>query len=88
MACKNCDTHWFWKKIGRCTRCMKQLTFLSILGWLVWWFGFRLHPKSVEAVALLFATLAFNGLLLLHLWFRFIQIPLRQKYRKQPRRKK
>ncbi|MDW3060224.1 DUF3624 family protein, partial [Vibrio sp. 1978] len=21
MACRNCQEHWFWKKIGRCQRC-------------------------------------------------------------------
>ncbi|MDW2116943.1 DUF3624 family protein, partial [Vibrio sp. 1731] len=26
MACRSCQEHWFWKKIGRCQRCMDQLT--------------------------------------------------------------
>ncbi len=81
MACKNCEAHWFWKKIGRCTRCMKQLTVLSLISWIVWWLGFREQPKSIESVALLFAAFAFNGLLLLHLWFRFILLPLQNKRR-------
>jgi hypothetical protein len=80
MACKNCDNHWFWKKIGRCTRCMKQLTVLSVSGWAIWLAGWRDEPKSVESVALLFATLSFNGLLLLHLWFRFVRLPRQKKH--------
>ncbi|WP_375752308.1 DUF3624 domain-containing protein [Vibrio sp. HN007] len=79
MACKYCKENWFWKKIGRCQRCMDQLTVLSVLCWIVWWFGFRDNMFSVESIALIFAGFAFNGLLFLHLWFRFVVIPYRRR---------
>ena len=79
MTCKYCEDNWFWKKIGRCQRCMDQLTVLSVLCWGVWWFVFRDEPKSVESIALIFAGFAFNGLLFLHLWFKFVVFPWQKR---------
>ncbi|EDL67536.1 conserved hypothetical protein [Vibrio campbellii HY01] len=62
MACRSCKEHWFWKKIGRCQRCMDQLTVLSVLCWIVWWFAFKDDPQSIESIALIL-PIAFNGLL-------------------------
>ncbi|WP_093274215.1 DUF3624 domain-containing protein [Vibrio xiamenensis] len=79
MTCPHCQTHWFWKKIGRCQRCMDQLTALSVICWLVWWFAFREQPKSIQSIALLVAGFGFNALLFLHLWMRFVILPLRKR---------
>ena len=51
---------------------MDQLTVLSVLCWIVWWFLCRDNPKSIESIALIFAGFAFNTLLALHLWMRFV----------------
>jgi len=59
---------------------MNQLTVLSALCWAVWWFGYGDEIKSVESVALIFAGFAFNSLLFLHLWFKFIILPTKKKY--------
>jgi hypothetical protein len=80
MSCKYCKENWFWKKIGRCQRCMDQLTVLSVVCWIAWWFLFRDNPATVESVALIFAGFAFNGLLFLHLLYRFIVIPYRRRH--------
>ncbi|NOI66215.1 MULTISPECIES: DUF3624 domain-containing protein [unclassified Vibrio] len=83
MACNICNgNHWFWQKIGRCKRCMDQLTTLSVLCWVVWWFTCKENPSSVESIALIFAGFAFNGLLFLHLWFRFVIFPMRKRNKK------
>ncbi|WP_117235975.1 DUF3624 domain-containing protein [Vibrio maerlii] len=77
MSCPYCQSNWFWKKIGRCKRCMIQLFVLSVLGWGSWWLLFADNPKSVEAVALLLLSVACNSLLALHLikmvWLRMIK---------------
>ncbi|MCK6263175.1 DUF3624 domain-containing protein [Vibrio sp. ZSDE26] len=79
MTCKTCDkSGWFWKKIGRCKRCMDQLTSLSVLCGVVWWFTCRDTPLSIESIALIMAGFAFNGLLFLHLLMKFIVIPFQQ----------
>lgn len=83
MACETCRDHWFWKKIGRCKRCMDQLTVLSVLCWIIWWWLFRNTPESIESIALLFAGFAFNGLLFLHLWMRFVILPWRKRKEKR-----
>ncbi|MEH0743193.1 DUF3624 domain-containing protein [Vibrio cholerae] len=82
MACPYCNQHWFWKKIGRCQRCMDQLTVLSVACWVAWWFLFREQPKSIESIALLLAGFAFNGLLALHIWVKFIVIPWQKRNKK------
>jgi len=80
MTCPHCKNNgWFWKKIGRCKRCMDQLTVLSVLCWIVWWFLFKDDPKSIESITLLIAGFAFNGLLALHLWMRFVILPWRKR---------
>jgi hypothetical protein len=79
MACKDCEDNWFWKKIGRCKRCMDQLTVLSVLCWVVWWFGYKDDFKSVESIALIFSGFAFNILLFLHLWFKFVIFPMQKR---------
>ncbi|MFB9213964.1 DUF3624 domain-containing protein [Vibrio sinaloensis] len=85
MTCPYCkNNHWFWKKIGRCKRCMDQLTVLSVLCWIVWWWLFRDNPKSIESIALLMAGFAFNGLLALHLWMRFIVLPWQKRNKNKP----
>ncbi|MGR5261045.1 DUF3624 domain-containing protein [Vibrio astriarenae] len=79
MSCQNCQQHWFWKKIGRCQRCMDQLTVLSVACWGLWWFFFRDVPKSIESITLMMAGFAFNVLLALHLLMKFIVLPMRGK---------
>ncbi|EGQ9992680.1 DUF3624 domain-containing protein [Vibrio vulnificus] len=75
MSCNDCSQHWFWKKIGRCQRCLDQLTVLSVVCWIIWWFAFRDNPTSIESVALIVAGFAFNILLFLHLWMRYVILP-------------
>ncbi|WP_065429729.1 DUF3624 domain-containing protein [Vibrio scophthalmi] len=82
MACSYCQQNWFWKKIGRCMRCVYQLTGLSIIASVIWWLAFRDTPKSIESIALLSAIASFSGLLILHFWMRWVVIPLRSNQRK------
>ncbi|XDF77450.1 DUF3624 domain-containing protein [Aliivibrio fischeri] len=67
MTCKTCRSDIFKQKLGRCTRCMKQLTFLSIGGWLTWLEFFQMTPYKIEAIAIFMVSSAFTGLLVLHL---------------------
>ncbi|MCL1100105.1 DUF3624 domain-containing protein [Shewanella saliphila] len=67
MACEQCFESIFRQKIGRCKRCMVQLTVLSLLAWPIWWHYFADQPKTVESIALLFFAISFTGLLCLHL---------------------
>ncbi|ASK54345.1 hypothetical protein CGT95_03845 [Vibrio metoecus] len=83
MACGECSEHWFWKKIGRCQRCMDQLTVLSVLAWIVWFWGFKDDPTSIESITLIFAGFAFNGLLFLHLWMKYVILPWRKRQGKE-----
>ncbi|MGF1843569.1 DUF3624 domain-containing protein [Vibrio clamense] len=83
MACNDCRSAWFWKKIGRCQRCMDQLTVLSVLCWIVWWFGFKEAPTSIESVTLIMAGFAFNALLFLHLWMKYVIFPWRERKHKK-----
>ncbi|MDW6002732.1 DUF3624 domain-containing protein [Vibrio mangrovi] len=80
MACKDCEQGWFWKKIGRCQRCIRQLTVLCVLFWCGWIFWGYHHAKTVEGVALLCFGVAFHLLLGLHLWMKFIVLPLRKEH--------
>ncbi|WP_375321292.1 DUF3624 domain-containing protein [Aliivibrio logei] len=77
MACQTCRTDIFKQKLGRCLRCMKQLTFLSIGGWLTWLEFFQATPYQIEAIATFMVSLAFTGLLALHLlmmsYYRFVK---------------
>lgn len=85
MSCYDCQTHWFWKKIGRCQRCMNQLTVLSVLCWIIWWFTCRDTPRTIESITLLMAAFACNSLLLLHAWMKFVILPLRKHSGKDKR---
>lgn len=67
MSCKTCHSDIFKQKLGRCSRCMKQLTFLSIGGWLTWLEFFQSTPYQIEAIATFMISSAFTGLLSLHL---------------------
>ncbi|MCS6135364.1 DUF3624 domain-containing protein [Shewanella baltica] len=66
MSCGDCKTSIFRQKIGRCKRCMWQLTALSAIGWPLWWLYYD-APRDVNSIALLFFCTAFTGLLALHL---------------------
>ncbi|MCY9845835.1 DUF3624 domain-containing protein [Vibrio caribbeanicus] len=69
MTCSYCKNNpWFWKKIGRCTRCIKQLSVLCCLCVPSWWLIFRDTPTSIGSITLLMACFCFLGLLFLHLW--------------------
>ncbi|MGI2056025.1 DUF3624 domain-containing protein [Shewanella baltica] len=67
MSCSDCNTSIFRQKIGRCKRCMWQLTALSAIGWPLWWSLYYDAPRDVNSIALLFFCTAFTGLLALHL---------------------
>ncbi|NAW67900.1 DUF3624 family protein [Vibrio sp. V27_P1S3P104] len=84
MTCNDCREHWFWKKIGRCQRCMDQLTLFSVACWVIWFWLFRDEPRSIGSISLLFAGFAFNGLLFLHLWMKFVVLPWRKRQTKKP----
>ncbi|MDW6091653.1 DUF3624 domain-containing protein [Vibrio rhizosphaerae] len=79
MTCNNCESGWFWKKIGRCQRCMNQLSVLCVLFWVSWLLWGIQHTKSVEGIALIGFGLAVHLLLSLHLWMKFIVLPLRNR---------
>ncbi|MEF1226386.1 DUF3624 domain-containing protein [Vibrio fortis] len=50
MTCKHCNkSEKIRDKLGRCQRCMNQLTILSILSWGTWWLFFSDQPKSINA---------------------------------------
>ncbi|USP14001.1 DUF3624 domain-containing protein [Vibrio gazogenes] len=78
MTCNNCESGWFWKKIGRCQRCMNQLSVLCLLFWGSWLLWGMHHTKSVEGIALICFGLAVHLLLCLHLWMKFVILPLRK----------
>ncbi|OLQ86749.1 hypothetical protein BIY21_17760 [Vibrio ponticus] len=86
MSCNTCQQNWFWRKIGRCMRCVYQLSGLSLLSMAIWWLMFRDTPKSIESIALITAIVGFTGLLALHLWMRWVVIPLRSRSRNEKRR--
>ena len=79
MTCQSCQTHWFWKKIGRCQRCIDQLTVLSVGCWIVWWFIGKPNPLGIQSIALIFAAFTCNGLLFLHLCVRYLLLPWQKK---------
>ncbi len=58
-------------------RCVYQLIGLSLLSTVGWWLMFRDTPKSIESIALITAIVGFVSLLVLHLWMRWVVIPLR-----------
>ncbi|WP_299787086.1 DUF3624 domain-containing protein [uncultured Shewanella sp.] len=67
MGCRFCYTSVFKEKIGRCKTCMLQLTILSLICWPLWYIFYYEQPLVVESIALLFFSVSFTGLLLLHL---------------------
>ncbi|WP_392343608.1 DUF3624 domain-containing protein [uncultured Shewanella sp.] len=67
MSCNQCTDSVFKQKIGRCKRCIWQLTALSLFTWPLWWYYYADTPKTVESIALLFFATSFTGLLILHL---------------------
>lgn len=75
MSCNNCDQHWFWKKIGRCNRCMKQLAVLCAAVWVFWFSWGSEHIRQIETIAILCFGIAFHGLLLAHLWMKWVILP-------------
>ncbi|WP_394249214.1 DUF3624 domain-containing protein [Vibrio profundi] len=80
MTCPHCNKeNKLSQKLGRCHRCMIQLTVLSIVGWGIWWVVFRDSSKSINSITLIMANSAFNGLLTLHLLMKFIFLPLRSR---------
>ncbi|NLS13488.1 DUF3624 domain-containing protein [Vibrio sp. SM6] len=82
MACTDCQHTPFWHKLGRCRRCMWQLSVLSPLSGLLWWHFASEAPRAIETIALLFAWVSFSGLLTLHLLFLWVIWPLKQSSRK------
>jgi len=79
MGCQTCSANWFWKKIGRCRRCMIQLTILCLLFWPLWFYWGKTDPKSIQSITLVFFGILCHGLLLMHFWMKFIIIPLLEK---------
>ena len=63
-------------------RCVYQLSALSAICSMVWWLTLRDTPKSIESIALLAAIASFSGLLILHMWMRWVVIPLQSNKRK------
>jgi hypothetical protein len=76
MGCTDCRESRFRQKLGRCISCIRQLTLLSVIGWSLWFASYLDTPRSVESIALLFFCFAFSGLLLVHLWLRYLWRPL------------
>ena len=66
MACNDCVSDVFMKKIGRCRTCMWQLLVLATVCWLVWFYLYRDSPLEVNSIALLFFGISFSALLVLH----------------------
>ncbi|MGX9462044.1 DUF3624 domain-containing protein [Shewanella sp. A14] len=67
MPCNQCFESVFRQKIGRCKRCMWQLTLLSMMTWPLWCYLYLDSPTVVESIALLFFAIAFSGLLAIHI---------------------
>ncbi|WP_415719955.1 DUF3624 domain-containing protein [Photobacterium ganghwense] len=66
MACQPCRSSVFFQKLGRCRRCMVQLSVLAPLSWLAWWLLYRETPHTLNAITLLVAASGFSLLLLAH----------------------
>ncbi|MCZ8500095.1 DUF3624 domain-containing protein [Vibrio lentus] len=80
MTCVHCNKNEkIFNKLGRCQRCMNQLMVLSLVSWGTWWLFFREDPKTINAIALMMAALAFSSLLSLHWIMKFVVLPLRKK---------
>ncbi|WP_122055130.1 DUF3624 domain-containing protein [Vibrio sp. Evd11] len=82
MTCVHCNKNEkIFNKLGRCQRCMNQLMVLSLVSWGAWWLFFREDPKTINAISLVMAALAFSSLLSLHWIMKFVVLPLRKKKR-------
>lgn len=81
MKCTYCkdDSRSIFAKLGRCKRCMVQLTVLNFILWPTWYWGFSNEPSSVSSVALLFAGGACFSLLALHLLIMPFREPLEEE---------
>lgn len=79
MGCTDCRESRFRHKLGRCVSCMRQLTLLAVISWSLWLALFQDTPRQVESIALLFFCVAATGLLLLHLWLRYLWRPLMRR---------
>lgn len=82
MACKYCQSAIWQQKLGRCTRCMKQLAAMCALLWPLWWWGYADTPRQVESIALLFAAGSASVLLTLHV----VIYPFRRNKKPAPER--
>ncbi len=81
MSCRSCQdpTLSLSAKLGRCKRCILQLTVINVVLWPIWLVGFSDTPTSVESISLLFAAGASAGLLTLHLIVMPFRKPLPEK---------
>ena len=66
MGCQACTSNIFWQKLGRCQRCIRQLSVLSPLGWIAWYLFYRQQPTTLEAITLFVAASCMTLLLLAH----------------------
>lgn len=66
MGCQACTGSEFWQKLGRCRRCIRQLSVLSPLGWISWFIFYRHSPTTIEAITLFVAASSMTLLLLAH----------------------
>lgn len=62
---------------------MDQLTVLSVVVWIIWFWGFKEDLASIESISLILAGFAFNGLLFLHLWMKYVILPWRKRQGKE-----
>lgn len=67
MACQYCDKNIFKEKLGRCQFCMCLNFFLLVASAGGWFICSQSAPRSVEAIALLFALIATALLMSLHI---------------------
>ncbi|EMP94597.1 hypothetical protein VCAG7404_002602 [Vibrio cholerae O1 str. AG-7404] len=56
---------------------------MSVVVWIIWFWGFKEDPASIESISLILAGFAFNGLLFLHLWIKYVILPWRKRQGKE-----
>ncbi|PSU33025.1 DUF3624 domain-containing protein [Photobacterium lutimaris] len=66
MRCQACTRSVFWQKLGRCQRCIHQLSVLSPLSWIVWAIFYRHQPTTLDAITALVVASSMTLLLLAH----------------------
>ncbi|WEM42482.1 DUF3624 domain-containing protein [Photobacterium sp. DA100] len=66
MGCQACTRSEFWHKLGRCRRCIRQLSVLSPFGWFIWLTFYRHQPATIEAITVFVAASSTTLLLLAH----------------------